>query len=78
VVNVLRRNRRIDRGYQPPHRLHCRGVRIDGADLEAVLQEKRKVAPGSAARVEDAAATVEPAAKQLIEQVNVDLPELRP
>lgn len=45
---------------------------VDGMDVEAPRQEVRKVAAGSAPRVEDAGAVVERSFEQLVEEVDVD------
>ena len=53
----------------------CR-IRIDPVDVEALAKQVDEVAAAAAAAVDDAIATADPAAQQLIEQVDVDCAEL--
>ena len=52
-------------------------VLVDGVDVEALAQEVHEVASAAAAGVEHAHAWTDAAAEQLIEQVDVDVTELR-
>src|SRR5262249_17426803 len=53
-----------------------RGTFVDAPDIEARAHEEDEVAPGAAPGVEHLHATGDPAAEQLIEQVDVDIAEL--
>ena len=65
------------RGGELARRGHRAGVLVDRVNLEPAREKIRQVASGAAARVEHAPPRVETAPQQLIEQVDVDLPELR-
>jgi hypothetical protein len=58
------------------HALHCRGLAVHPEAREALLQKVDQVAAVSASRIEYPAARVEPSAKDLIEEVDVDVAEL--
>ena len=68
---------RIQRGDEPAHRINRGRIGVYRQHIEASAQEVRQVAPGAAARIEHPPPMVESAAKQLIEQIDVDLAELR-
>ena len=76
-MNLVERQRRIQRGHELAHRANRRRIGVHGPHIEAAPQEIRKVAPGAAARVEHTLTMVESAAEELIEQIDVDLAELR-
>jgi hypothetical protein len=75
-LNLIRGQGRIQRLRQLPHRANSGSIVIHGAHIEAVTQKEQQIASASAAGVEDAAAAIEPAAKQLIEKVDVYVAEL--
>ena len=60
------------------HQLNRGGILVHAEAGEAVLQEVDQVPAVAAAGVEHARAGVEPAAKNLIEEIDVDVAELRP
>jgi hypothetical protein len=76
LLNLIRGQGRIQRLRQLPHRANSGSIVIHGAHIEAVTQKEQQIASASAAGVEDAAAAIEPAAKQLIEKVDVYVAEL--
>ena len=76
LLNLFRGQRRIQRLRQLPHRANSGSIVIHGAHIETVTQKEQQIASASTAGVEDTPAPIEPAAKQLIEEVDVYLAEL--
>jgi hypothetical protein len=76
-VDLAGRQARIQRGDEPAHRINRGRIGVHGPHIEAAVQEVGQIASGAAARIEHAPAMVESAAEQLIEQIDVDLAELR-
>ena len=74
---VADRNVRSHARCCPPHDLNSGVVLIDAVALEPMLQEVDQIPAVAAAGVEHARARIEPAAQQLIEDVDVDVAELR-
>ena len=52
-------------------------VLVHGVDVEALAQQVDEIASAATAGVEHAHARADPAAQQLVEQVDVDVAELR-
>jgi hypothetical protein len=76
VLDLIRPNRGIQGGGELPHRANGRGIGIHRAHIEAVPQEEHEIASAAAAGVENAPATIEPAAKELVEEIDIHLAEL--
>ena len=76
ALNPIRRHPGIHSRGEFAHSAYGAGIGVDRPYLEAVPQEIRKVAPVTAAGVEQAATPIEAAAQQLVEQVDVDLAKL--
>jgi plasmid stability protein len=74
---VVRGESRRGRGQKPPHRRHRVRVAVHGKDVEASCEEIRQIPSAATSSVEDAAARIEPATQQLIEQVDIDVAEER-
>ena len=64
-------------GRERAHGLDGRRVRIDGADVIAMVEKKHEVAPVPAPRVEDPHPRNDSLAKDLIEEIDVDRAEGR-
>ena len=77
AVNLTCRQRGVQGRDELAHRANRRGVGINRTNVEAMPQEERKVPSPAAACVEHPPPTIESSAKKLIEQVDVDLAELR-
>jgi hypothetical protein len=58
------------------HRVDRRRVGVNRPHVEPALQEERQIPTGAAPGIEHASSPVEPAAQQLIEQIDIDLAEL--
>ena len=74
-MKLVERQCRTERGRQVTHGPNRRRIGVHPPHIEAVSQEIRKIAPTATAGVEHTAATVESAAKELIEKIDVDLAE---
>ena len=72
---MIRGQRGRQRPGQRAHRLDRVGVAIRGVDVVAFAQEVDEVAAGAAPHVHHPHARGDSAAQQLIEQVDVDVPE---
>ena len=76
-MNPVGRQCRVQRGRELAHGVNRHGIGVHRPHIELAAQEIRKIAPGAAAGIHHARTTVETAAKELIEQVDVDPAELR-
>jgi hypothetical protein len=68
---------RCERRRHPSHRSYRSGIRVDAEQFVSRLKEIDEVAALAAPRIEDAHTRTDPATQQLIEQVDVDVAELR-
>ena len=75
-LEVLRRQLRRQRGRKPAHPGIASGSASTAETLESVPEKIGQVASVAAAGVEHPAAPIEPAAEQLIEQIDIDVAEL--
>ena len=75
-LDPLRRQRRREPREQCADGRDRRGIVVGGVDVEAGAQEVWEVAARAAPGIEDAAAFVEGPLQELIEDVDVDRPEL--
>jgi hypothetical protein len=71
-------NIRSDASRRPSHDLNGRRVLIDAVAVEPALQQIDQISSVAAAGVEDTRPRVEASAQQLIEEIDVDVAELRP
>lgn len=77
AIGVLRPNHRARRRRQPTSRVDRQWIGVGNAQVEAVVQEEGQIPSAAAAGIEHAPPAIESAAKQLVEQIDVDLSELR-
>ncbi len=75
-MNLAGQQRLIQFGHELTYRANGAAVGVCYTYLETVSQEIRKIAAGATTRVENSSPAVESATKELIEKINVDLPEL--
>ena len=71
-------NIRSDASRRPSHDLNGRRVLIDAVAVEPALQQIDQISSVAAASIEDTRPRVEASAQQLIEEIDVDVAELRP
>ena len=76
-MNPVRRQSRVQRSGESADGVNRGRVGIHGPHVEAATQEIRKIASRATARVEYPPPTVESTAQQLIEQIDIDVTELR-
>ena len=74
-AKVVGRQRRRQARRERAHVADRVGIRVDAVDVAALAQQVDEVAAAAAARVEHAIARGDPAAQQLIEQIDVDVSE---
>lgn len=70
------RVRHIQRGDEPPDRVERGRIGIHRVNLKAAAQKVWKIASRAASGVKHSPAMIESAAKELIEEIDVDLTEL--
>ncbi len=72
------RQPRLQQRGQLPYMLHALGIGVERKDLAALPQQVHQIAPIPAARVEHPHPGLDIAAQNLIEHIDIDLPELFP